>query len=87
MEQKFYKQCQSCGMPLKDGQVSGTEADGTKSLMYCELCYKDGHFITEDMTLDQMKKIVDDALKEIGWIWPMRKLALMQIPSLKRWKK
>jgi len=31
-----YKNCQSCGMPLKrDEKGGGTNADGSKSVMYC----------------------------------------------------
>jgi hypothetical protein len=31
---KAYKNCQSCGMPLKkDSKGGGTNADGTKSMM------------------------------------------------------
>ncbi len=88
MEQKTYKQCQSCGMPLqnKSGDHRATEADGSKSNMYCNLCYKDGQFITPNMTLDEMKVIVDNALKEKGWIKPLRWLAKMQLPRLERWK-
>lgn len=83
---KFSKQCQSCGMPMQDGEVAGTQADGSKSLKYCSLCYENGRFITPDMTLDEMKKIVDDALKEKGWMWPLRWMAKSQLPSLERWK-
>ncbi|HAQ38579.1 MAG TPA: hypothetical protein DCQ58_08735, partial [Saprospirales bacterium] len=33
MDQKTYKNCQSCGMPLhKDPQGGGTEKDGSRSL-------------------------------------------------------
>ena len=32
----IYKNCQSCGMPMKrDPQRGGTNADGSKSTMYC----------------------------------------------------
>lgn len=88
MDQKVYKQCQSCGMPLqgRQGDQRGTEADGSKSNKYCHLCYKDGGFCNPNMTLDEMKDITENALKEKGWIKPLRMLALWQLPSLKRWK-
>ncbi len=88
--QQFERQCQSCGMPLNGGKRSGTEKDGSKSLMYCELCYTDGKFITPEMTLDEMKVVIDNALKAKGGIWsftPMRSMAKMQLPKLGRWKK
>lgn len=85
MGEKFQKQCQSCGMPLEKGAKSGTEADGSKSLKYCQLCYLEGSLINPDMTLEEMKETVDKALKEKGWVWPMRVLAKWQIPTLERW--
>ena len=83
------KQCQSCGMPLqtkKAGDCRGTEADGSKSEKWCSLCYKDGAFIGPDCTLDQMKVIVDNALKEKGSGKIMRWMAQKQLPKLERWK-
>lgn len=50
MEQKF---CQSCGMPLSDATVLGTETNGSKNEEYCCYCYADGHF-TVDCTMDEM---------------------------------
>lgn len=33
---KTFKNCQSCGMPMaRDEHGGGTEADGSKSMMYC----------------------------------------------------
>ena len=83
------KQCQSCGMPLqtkKAGDCRGTEANGTKSEKWCKLCYEQGEFITPDCTLEQMKTIVDNALKENGSGRLMRWMAQKQLPSLERWK-
>ncbi len=84
------KQCQSCGMPLmtkKAGDCRGTEADGSKSEKWCSLCYEHGAFKGPDCTLDEMKKIVDDALREQGSGRLMRWLAQQQLPRLERWKK
>ena len=83
------KQCQSCGMPLqtrKAGDCRGTEADGSKSEMWCKLCYQDGAFYTPNCSLEEMREIVDDALKENGSGKLMRWLAQKQLHSLKRWK-
>jgi len=42
------KICQSCGMPLKrDPKHGGSNADGTKSELYCSYCYADGVFTYE----------------------------------------
>jgi len=38
---KTYKNCQSCGMPMKkDAACGGTNADGKKNQMYCSHCYQ-----------------------------------------------
>lgn len=80
-------QCQSCGMPLdQDPKGGGTEENGTLSKTYCSLCYRDGAFIGPDCTLKQMQTIVDEALKERGSGWLMRKIAVWQIPRLDRWR-
>jgi len=83
------RQCQSCGMPLvtsKAGDCRGTEADGTRSQMWCSLCFVDGTFLDPDCTVSEMQDIVDAALKRDGrWI-VMRWLARRQIPTLARWR-
>lgn len=83
------KQCQSCGMPLttkKAGDCRGTEADGSKSEKWCNLCYENGAFITPNCTLEEMKTIVDNALIENGSGRFMRWMATKQLPSLERWR-
>ena len=83
------KQCQSCGMPLqtkKAGDCRGSEVDGTKSEKWCSLCYENGAFVGPECTLDEMKRIVDDALKEQGSGRLMRWMAQKQLPTLERWK-
>ena len=83
------KQCQSCGMPLttkKAGDCRGSEVDGLRSEKWCSLCYDNGSFKAPDCTIDEMKKIVDDALVENGSGRFMRWMAAMQLPHLERWK-
>lgn len=44
--EKSYKNCQSCGMTLKrDPQGGGSNADGTKSAIYCSHCYLEGRLL------------------------------------------
>mgnify|MGYP002400055144 CR=1 FL=1 len=84
------KQCQSCGMPLQTkraGDCRGSEADGSKSEKWCKLCYQKGAFVGEDCTLEKMKTIVDNALKEQGRGRVMRWMAQQQLPRLERWRK
>ncbi|MFM7082321.1 MAG: zinc ribbon domain-containing protein [Actinomycetota bacterium] len=83
------KQCQSCGMPLhtkRAGDCRGTERDGSKSEKWCSLCYVNGEFVSPIMSLVEMTKIVDDALRrEKVWL-PMRYMAKRQLPRLERWR-
>jgi len=76
-------------MPLitkKAGDCRGTEKNGTKSEKWCSLCYENGKFNGPDCTLDDMRKIVDDALKENGSSRIMRWMAQKQLPHLERWQ-
>ena len=86
---KVYKQCQSCGMPLKmDKKGGGTEKNGKLSKMYCSSCYQDGKFKRPNITVKEMQKLVDGVLKkEMKWWKVFRWLAVMQIPTLVRWRK
>lgn len=82
-----YKNCQSCGMPLKkDEQDGGTHADGSKSTMYCSKCYQDGAFVSPDMTAEKMQMIVKGKLKEFGFPGFIAGLFTRRIPKLERWK-
>jgi hypothetical protein len=73
-------------MPLaKDEQGGGTEADGTKSAMYCSRCYQQGKFTLPDMTVNQMIDLVKGKLKEMHVPGFMAYFMTMSIPKLKRW--
>jgi hypothetical protein len=87
--EKHYKNCQSCGMPFKeDPKGGGTNADGTKSRMYCSYCYMNGAFTQPDIDAKGMQEFVKEKLKEMGWFHrlfagPFSK----QVYGLERWKK
>lgn len=82
-----YKNCQSCGMPIKkDKKGGGTNADGSKSTMYCSLCYENGKFISPDMTVQQMQNLVKNKLKEMGFPGFIAGIFTKGIPKLKRWQ-
>lgn len=85
--EKTYKFCQSCGMPLvKDEQGGGAEADGSKSAKYCSRCYENGAFKNPNTTMEEMQKLVDGKLQEMGSGRIMRFFAKRMIPKLERWK-
>ena len=83
--------CQSCGMPVMDESLFGTNTDGTKNLDYCIYCYKDGKF-TQNFTMDEMiehcaqfitnvNKNLDQPITREEYIGQMK----MYFPNLKRW--
>ncbi|MGE6256450.1 zinc ribbon domain-containing protein [Heyndrickxia sporothermodurans] len=80
--------CQSCGMPITESSLLGTEASGEKNQEYCIYCYQDGKFKQPDMTMDEMIQfcvpfMVENRMKE------EEAFALLQqtMPFLKRWRK
>ena len=84
---KVYKYCQSCGMPLKrDEKGGGTNADGTRSTMYCSHCFQQGRFTMPDMTIEQMQQLVKGKLKEFGFPGFLAGFFTRGIPRLDRWK-
>lgn len=85
--EKVYKNCQSCGMPMKqDPEKGGTNADGSKNTMYCSYCYANGTFIQADITAKEMQSLVKDKLQEMGLPGFIAKFFTLSIPKLERWK-
>jgi hypothetical protein len=85
--EKTYKNCQSCGMPMKrDPQGGGSNADGSKSTMYCSHCYQNGAFTLPDYTARQMQELVKGKLREMGFPGFLTGLFTRGIPKLERWK-
>lgn len=83
---KTYKNCQSCGMPLKkDPKQGGTEADGSKSTMYCSYCYEAGKFKQPDITVQEMQAFCKNKMKEMGFPGFLAGFFTKGIPRLKRW--
>lgn len=75
-------------MPLnKDAKGGGTNANGSKSAMYCSLCYENGKFINPEMTVEDMQALVKSKLKEFGFPIFLAGLFTKSIPKLERWKK
>lgn len=85
MEMKF---CQSCGMPLNDAQLLGTEKNGEKNDEYCIYCYKDGEFTANC----SMREMIDFCVEPMAAAHP--EMSREQIkesmekffPTLKRWQ-
>ncbi|WP_308530815.1 zinc ribbon domain-containing protein [uncultured Paenibacillus sp.] len=81
--------CQSCGMPLSNEEVLGTNEDGGKNREYCVYCYEGGRF-TSDVTMEEM---IEQCLKYGGdsgmFADPTKakEAMLAWFPTLKRWKR
>jgi hypothetical protein len=87
MEQT-YKNCQSCGMPMKrDPEGGGTNADGSRSGKYCSKCYANGNFKNPNITAEEMQALVKGKLKEIGFPGFIAGWFSKSVPRLERWKK
>jgi hypothetical protein len=52
-------------MPLKrDEKGGGSNADGSRSTIYCSHCYENGEFLQPNVTVEQMQKLVNEKLAE-----------------------
>ena len=74
-------------MPLKrDPERGGTNADGSKSSLYCSYCYVSGAFTEPDITSDDMRIFVKGKLKEMGSPGFLTGFFTQGNPRLERWK-
>lgn len=81
------KICQSCGMPMPDANVLGTNADGTINEDYCKYCYKDGKFI-DDVTMEEYINMCSQFGAQANMTnEQMKEFCQKLFPTLKRWKK
>ena len=87
------KVCQSCGMPLLQGQADyrGTELDGSRSDKFCNRCYLNGKYQDESI---RVEKLVEISIAELDKSdmnkfkkWMMKKSLPTYISKLERWKK
>lgn len=84
---QMYKNCQSCGMPLKrDEKGGGTNADGSKSAMYCSHCFESGKFVLPEISAQQMQARVREKLKGFGFPGFLTGIFTRGIPKLARWQ-
>jgi len=85
--EKTYKNCQSCGMPLKkDPKGGSTNANGSINKFYCSYCYEDGKFLQPDVTAKEMQVFVKAQLKKMGFPGFLAGFFSKNIPKLQRWK-
>lgn len=81
------QRCQSCGMPLnKDPQGGGLEADGSRSSIYCSICYDNGAFRHPDATLSEFQAQCVEALARKGMPRILAWAFTRGIGKLDRWQ-
>lgn len=78
--------CQSCGIPLDNDAIKGTEKNGLKNQEYCKFCYDQGGFINPNLTLDEMKERVENQMKKLKLSDEAIQEAMSILPPLNRWK-
>lgn len=84
--ERVYKDCQSCGMPLKKSpNGGGTRADGTISKMYCIHCFQNGEFTNPACTVSEMQNLVKNKMKKMGFPGFLAGFFSRNIPKLLRW--
>ncbi|MHA1979165.1 MAG: zinc ribbon domain-containing protein [Candidatus Hodarchaeales archaeon] len=86
--------CQSCACPL-DATDKGSEADGSISDDYCEVCYQEGEF-TDEFTMKEMIEKMSEEMIENNkpttaenlniTIDEARSYLRSLLPTLKRWQ-
>ena len=82
-----YKNCQSCGMPFKrDPNGGGSNADGSRSAMYCSHCYVQGRFTRPDITAAEMQELVKGKIGDAGFPGFLAAFFARGVPNLARWR-
>lgn len=86
MDQRF---CQCCGMPMRDDELYGTNADGSRNEEYCRYCFEKGEFTFQGT----MEEMIEACAPNMAAANPdmdeeeAKKIMLQWLPTLKRWKK
>jgi len=88
MSQMNEKFCQSCGMPMTEIGLFGTNENGDMNHEYCKYCFTDGKFTQENITLVDMVAICVPHMKAQGFTEDKAQEMMNSfLPTLKRWKK
>ena len=84
---KEFKNCQSCGMPLKrDEKGGGTNADKSISKKYCSYCYENGEFVYKGNNVSEFQEYCQKKMMEGGHSRFVSWLFTRGMKRLDRWK-
>lgn len=82
-----FKNCQSCGMPLKrDEKGGGSNSDGSISKKYCSYCYEKGEFIYKTKDVNAFQNYCQQKIMEGGHSKFFSWLFTRGMKRLERWK-
>lgn len=84
--ERIYKNCQSCGRPMKRQEHRGANADGSWNAMYCNHCYHDGQFTIRNITVEDMQQRVKGKMKASGFPGFIASLFTRKLRKLQRWR-
>ncbi|WP_019913691.1 zinc ribbon domain-containing protein [Paenibacillus sp. HW567] len=78
--------CQSCGMPMPEEEMQGSDREGNKTTEYCVYCYEGGEFKQPNITLEGMTDLCAGFMVQEGMDEAVaRKMLADSLPRLKRW--
>lgn len=80
------KICQSCGMPITDTSVLGTDKDGKINQDYCKYCYQNGEFIDKVDMQTYIEMCSQYGAQANMTNQEMKEFCQKLFPTLKRWK-
>lgn len=82
------KICQSCGMPMKEEEQFGKNADSSKNDEYCCYCYPNGAFSKEETMEEMIECCIPFVLQdgEFKTKDEAREMLTNYLPTLKRWR-
>lgn len=79
--------CQSCGLPLRNEEDCGTNADNSRNETYCHFCYQNGTFTKPDLTLEKQSERLIEIAVASGMSQTEAEEKAKQLGNLERWKK
>jgi hypothetical protein len=59
--------CQSCGMPMHNPEVRGTEKNGSQSNEYCSYCYQNGTFTNRGITSKERSSQIISQMEKMNF--------------------
>ena len=80
------KICQSCGMPIKDKSVLGTNKNGQINNDYCKYCFQNGEFIDKVSMEEYIDMCAKFGVQANMTNQEMKEHCQKLFPKLKRWK-